>query len=202
MIKIEINEKVYEVPENWDEVYMGQLMELNKSKEVNYESWVDQMAATIETLSGIDRGILMEWDLAEFRELGELFKWSSIMPSEEIRNNFIIIDDIKYIPLQYDLMPAGDFISIEIFQKENAVENIHLIAAILIRPEIDGRIEPLKDMIDIMRRGELFKEKLNIGFYWPHIQSFFRGAVSSFSIDSQDYSEMRKKVKRFKIVNS
>lgn len=202
MIKIEINEKVYEVPENWDEVYMGQLMELNKSKEVNYESWVDQMAATIETLSGIDRGILMEWDLSEFRELGELFKWSSIMPSEEIRDNYIIIDDVKYIPLQYDLMPAGDFISIEIFQKENAVENIHLIAAILIRPEIDGRIEPLKDMIDIMRRGELFKEKLNIGFYWPHIQNFFRGAVSSFSIDSQDYSEMRKKVKRFKIVNS
>jgi hypothetical protein len=202
MLKVEINEKIYLCPENWNEVYIGQLMKLNKSKEIEYESWVDQMAATIEALSGIDRAILMDWDLNEFKELGELFKWSSEMPSDIITDKEIYIDDVKYIPLQFDLMPAGDFISIEVFQKENAVENIHLIASVLIRPEVDGRIEPLKDMLDIMRRGELFKEKLNIGFYWPHIQAFFHGAVSSFSTNLEASSDQPKKPKRFKIVNS
>jgi hypothetical protein len=57
-------------------------------------------------------------------------------------------------------------------------------------------------MADIQKRADLFKEKLMVGLYWPIVQSFFAGAVSSSLTNIQDSSDQVKSPSRFKIVNS
>jgi hypothetical protein len=100
-------------------------------------------------------------------------------------------------------MSAGEFISLEVFQNGvEAEENFHYVAAILIRPVVDGKIEKLKDMLDIEKRASLFKDKLMVGIYWPIVQSFFAGAGSSSLTNTQASSDRVKSPSKLRIVNS
>ena len=125
------------------------------------------------------------------------------MPSDNNPQSVITIDEVEYSPINVETMSAGEFISLEVFQNgADAEENFHYVASILIRPVVDGKIEKLKDMADIQKRADLFKEKLMVGLYWPIVQSFFVGAGSSSLTNTQDSLDRVKSPSRFKIVNS
>lgn len=202
MIKIEIDEKEFHLPSNWSEVSLDCLMKLNNVKNRTFSSDVEQSIAIIESVSDMTEEIILDLPINDLRTISDLFDWVAILPNDIATTNFIMIDDVKYVPVNIETLSSGEFISLEVFQKGDVNNNLHLIAAILIRPEVDGKIEKLKDIFDIQKRAELFKEKLMVGDYWPIVQSFFYGAASSSLTNTQDSSDQPKSPSKLKIVSS
>lgn len=202
MIKIQIDEKEFHLPSNWSEVSLDCLMKLNNIKEKTFTSDIEQSIAIIESVSDMTEETILDLPISDLRTISDLFDWVAVLPSDDTVNPFIIIDDIKYLPVNIQTISSGEFISLEVFQKGDVNNNLHLIAAILIRPEVEGKIEKLKDIFDIQKRAELFKEKLMVGDYWPIVQSFFYGAATSSLISTQDSSDQPKSLSRLKIVSS
>jgi len=201
MVKVEIKDETFFVPTSWDEVTLGKLLKLNELKDKNYTSSIDQTAEVVEIMSDIPTSLSLELSLEDFKTLSSLLEWCSEMPHQDQDIKEIYIDEVKYVPVDVTVMSAGEFISLEVFQKEKeADKNIHLLASILIRPEIDGDIEKLMDMKNIQERANLFRDKMTVGQYWPIFNNFFSGAVSSSLKNTQGSSSQQKN--KLKIVNS
>lgn len=200
MIKIEIEDKVFNFPENWDEVSLEKLMKLNTAQKSKWSSDIEMSSNIINILSDIPTDIVLDLSLEDFTQLADLITWIDKLPTKKV--DHIMIDGVKYIPVDLTNITTGEFISLEVFNKENADDNLHFISAILIRPEVNGRIEKLKDMIDIQQRAVLFKEKLMVGDLWPIVDGFFYGAASSSLKNMQDSSDQPKSQSKLKILNS
>ena len=203
MIKIEIDEAVYNLPSNWLDVSLDGLMKLNKLQKQSFKSNIDQTTALLVVMTDMPEDLILSLPMDDFKKLSEMLEWASKMPPEDNPQSIITIDEIEYSPIDVQTMSAGEFISLEVFQNgADAEDNFHYVAAVLIRPLIDGKVEKLKDMLDIQKRADLFKEKLMVGLYWPIVQSFFAGAVSSSLTNTQDSSDRVKSPSKLKIVNS
>lgn len=201
MKTILIDDVQYNLPDSWDEVNLETLQSFTKLQETTFETETDKNVEMIQTMTSIPRDLLLQIPIQDFKDLGSMFDWMTSFPDEKKVIAGVSIDGQKYVPINLDTMSMGDWISIEVFQnRPDKEENIHILAAILLRPEIDGKIEVLKDMDNIMKRAELFKKKLMVGDYWPIVQSFFAGAVSSSLNNSPASSRQQKS--RLKIVNS
>jgi hypothetical protein len=203
MIKIEIDEVVYNLPSDWTEVSLNGLMKLNRLQKQTFKSNIDQTTALLVAMTDMPEDLILSLPMDDFKKLSEMLEWASQMPAEDNPQSIITIDEVEYSPIVVETMSAGEFISLEVFQNgADAEENFHYVAAVLIRPVVDGKVEKLKDMVDIENRANLFKEKLMVGLYWPIVQSFFAGAVSSSLTNTQDSSDRVKSPSRLKIVNS
>ncbi len=202
MIKIEIENEVYHLPSNWDEVSLDCLMKLNNLKNKKFESDIEQSVYTIQSISDMTEEVILNLPINDLKTISNLFDWVVTLPNGVTTEPSITIDGVKYLPVDLNTISSGEFISLEVFQKGDVNNNLHLIAAILIRPEVDGKIEKLKDMFDIQRRADLFKEKLMVGIYWPVVQSFFYGAAISSSINTPDSLDQPKSLSKLKIVSS
>ena len=200
MIKIEIEDKVFNFPENWDEVSLEKLMKLNTAQKSKWSSDIKMSSKIINILSDIPTDIILDLSLEDFTQLVNLITWIDKLPTKKV--DHIMIDDMKYIPVDLTNITTGEFISLEVFNKENSDDNLHFISAILIRPEVNGSIEKLKDMIDIQQRAVLFKEKLMVGDLWPIVDGFFNGAALSSLTNTQDSSDHQKTLSKLRILNS
>jgi len=203
MIKIKIDDTTFDLPSGWMDVSLSGLMKLNRLQKQSFKSNIDQTSSLLVAMTDIPEDLILSLPIDDFKQLSELLDWASKMPSEENVQSIITIDEVDYSPIDIQTMSAGEFISLEVFQNgADAEENFHYVASILIRPVVEGKIERLKDMLDIQKRADLFKEKLMVGLYWPIVQSFFVGAGSSSLTNTQDSLDRVKSPSRFKIVNS
>ena len=203
MIKIEIDEVVYNLPSDWSDVSLNSLMKLNRLQKQTFKSNIDQTTSLLVAMTDMPEDVILALPIDDFKQLSEMLDWASKMPTEENPQSVITIDEVEYSPIDMQTMSAGEFISLEVFQNgAEAEENFHYVAAVLIRPLIDGKVEKLKDMLDIQKRADLFKDKLMVGIYWPIVQSFFVGAVSSSSTNTQGSSVRVKSPSKLRIVNS
>lgn len=203
MTKIEIDEVVYNIPSDWNEVSLNGLMKLNQLQKQKLKSGIEETTGLLVALTDIPEDLILSLPIQDFKQLSVLLEWASKMPSEDNLQSIISIDEVEYSPIDIQTMSAGEFISLEVFQNGiDPEENFHYVASILIRPVVDGKIEKLKDMADIQKRADLFKEKLMVGIYWPVVQSFFGGAVSSSLTNTLDSSDRVKSPSKLRIVNS
>jgi hypothetical protein len=203
MTKIEIDETIFNLPSDWTDVSLNRLMRLNRLQKQSFKSSIDQATALLVVMSDIPEETLLSLPIDDFKQLSDMLDWASELPLETNPQSVITIDEVDYSPIDMQTMSAGEFISLEVFQNGiEAENNFHYVAAVLIRPVVDGKIEKLKDMLDIEKRAEMFKDKLMVGIYWPIVQSFFGGAVSSSLTNIQDSSDQVKSPSRFKIVSS
>ena len=202
MTKIEIDEVVYNLPSDWTEVSLNGLMKLNRLQKMSFKSNIDQTTALLVAMTDMTEDVLLALPIDDFTQLSDMLGWASKLPSEENPQSVVVIDEVEYSPIDVKTMSAGEFISLEVFQNgADAEENFHYVASVLIRPVVDGKIEKLKDMADIQKRADLFKDKLMVGIYWPIVQSFFVGAGSSSLTNIQASSDRVKSPSKFKIVN-
>jgi hypothetical protein len=203
MIKIEIDEVIFNLPSDWTEVSLNGLMKLNRLQKMSFKSNIDQTTALLVAMTDMPEDVLLALPIDDFTQLSDMLGWASKLPSEENPQSVVVIDEVEYSPIDVKTMSAGEFISLEVFQNgADAEENFHYVASVLIRPVVDGKIEKLKDMLDIQKRADLFKDKLMVGIYWPIVQSFFVGAGSSSLTNIQGSLDRVKSPSRFKIVNS
>jgi hypothetical protein len=170
-----------DVAEGYSELSLGKFMEVSDINQDDYKSPTDWTVHLIATLIGCPTDSLYELPFMDLQTLLEHFRWITKLP-EKKTNKEIFIDDVKYVVKPNTQMTTGEWISVEAFLTDELKndKNFHLVLAIMLRPEIDGKIKPLEDNFeDILERANLFKKKMMIEECYGLIQDFSSGARKS-----------------------
>lgn len=162
MIKVKIDDKEYKVPNSFDELSIGLYQEINliddkdeKEKIINY----------LNILTGIDRKIILRIEIATLKDLFNRFDFfendfkDTVVDAVEIENKVYVFDD-NLTNMRFDM-----FIDLEEMtkNKDDVVENLHLIMAMLYRPaqkkKVKGKLKPKPyNTESVIERAEFFKE--------------------------------------------
>jgi len=203
MKTIFIDDISYNIPSDWNDINLKTLLKITELQNKTFETELEKNIQFIKALTSLTDEVLMTLPVEDFKTLLSLFDYISEFPDPTKTIPGVSIDGVKYVPVELNQMTTGEFISIEVFQnRPDREDNLHVLAAILIRPEVDGHIEKLKDINNINDRAAIFLEKLMVGDYWPIVQSFFVGAASSSLNNTQASSDKPKNQSKLRIQNS
>lgn len=182
MLSIEFNSGTYNnVPENYSELNLGKFMKVSEINQSDFKSSTDWTVHLVAALIGCPIDDLYELPFGDLNVLLEEFKWITTMPKKE-KVKDVVIDDVKYVVKPNTQLTTGEWISMESFLTDDLKndKNFHLILAIMLRPEVDGKIKPLENNFDeIVERANLFKSKLMIDKCYGMIEDFSNGARKS-----------------------
>lgn len=198
MIKIEIENKVYEMPSSFKELTLGKFIEVNQIfKEDEYDKNIEM----VSIISGIQKDILLDLPYSEFIKLSN--ECDFIKNEIDKKPEYIVeIDNTKY-GMQFDFskMSTGEYLDIDHFSKGNYIDNLHILMAIIYRPILNG--EGLEYEIEnytsrtLQSRANLFYEKMPAQFAIS--ASVFFCLIGIFSLETiQVSSEKQIKSKRIK----
>jgi hypothetical protein len=182
MMTIAFNENTYEnVPEDYSELSLGKFMLISEVDQKLYKSQTEWTIQLVSIIIGCPINNLMELPISDLTALISEFEWVTEMPKQKPIKS-IVIDGINYVTKEQTQLTTGEWISVESFLTEELTnqKNFHLVLAILLRPEVDGKIKPLEsDFNEILKRAELFKQKMMIEDCYGLIQNFSNGARKS-----------------------
>ena len=160
MINILINEQTYLFPSKWSELNIKQFQAINK---LQLNEHLDALISIIHILTGITEAELDDLSYTEFLKISDCCKFifDKEAFNEKIRYE-VNIDDVRYVMAQ-DLtkISTREFIDLDTLlkNKDNVIENIHIVIAILFRPVgTNGLPEPYTTDT-VYDRAELFLEK-------------------------------------------
>jgi hypothetical protein len=193
-MKLELNNKEYNIPESWDEINLDKFIKIQKLIETkqDYEDdiWILKL---IEVIIDISEDELNE---VPFKELGKLSAAVSNIYNQEIPKSLpkkIIIDDIEYGFVTLDDISTGEYTSIKtIFQKMETSDALPYMLTILIRPIVNDKLEKYNPQVCI-NRNKLFLEKLMVSHFKGLIDFFLNGKTESIT-NIQDISADQKEV--------
>jgi len=167
---------------SWADVTIGQYQEIMSIQTTN------KISKFIESLSIIldcDPQVIRDMNMKKYNELVADFQFLSKQP-ESVIEHIIEVDGKRYgmIP-QLDFISTGEWMDAESW-KDDAVNNIHLYAALLYRPitKEDGEvyeIEPHKSS-GFLERANLFRDRLSI--------NVINGAVLFFSSSAIEFTKI------------
>ena len=182
MLQIQFNENTYDnVPENYSELTLGRFMEVSEINQKDYKSTTEWTVVLVSKIIGCPKENLYELPFNDLNALLEEFKWVTKLPATK-KVKSIVIDDTKYVVKDNTQLTTGEWISIESFLTDDMrnEKNFHLVLAIMLRPEVNGKIKPLEnDFNVIVERANLFKQKLMIEECYGLIVGFSNGAKKS-----------------------
>ena len=174
------------LPKSWEEITIKTWQELNS---VQSDSELTVLIERISILLDKDPEEIRQLDIKSFNKLTEQLSWlGSDLPNKI--NLKIEIEGKKYgmIP-DLNFISTGEFVDIENW-KNNSIENIHLIAAVLWRPIIsedgDEYLISKHKPEGFMKRADLFLNHLKITEIWGAIL-FFSTIGMEFIEIMQDY---------------
>lgn len=173
MYKIELEGNNYEMPAGWDEVNLKQMLLINNIVTNEYRSHIYLMIDLISALSGIDKEILYELDINELSKFD--FSWISTTIEKKLLNE-IEISGVKY-KLVNDMkhLKLGEYADLDYYMKD-LTNNLHYIVGILLRPEVDGKVEKYNsDTLE--ERSKIFYDNLKVDFVMG-IVDFFQNGVN------------------------
>lgn len=191
MLQIKFNEETYNnVPESYAELTLGKFMAINKIDQKQYKSSTAWTVKLISLLIGCPEQTILDMHFSDLAQLIDNFQWITKMPEKKDISE-VEIEGVKYIKKRDSQLTTGEWISIESLMTDDMKndDNFHIVLAILLRPEIDGKIKPLENDIDVvLDRAQLFKDKMPIDKCYGMIQAFSNGDRRSTLTISQDFS--------------
>ena len=192
MIKLQIEDQLYDFPSSWEEVTLGQFMQLSMINDT--ENQIERVIKLINALSDISEYVIERISLSDLSKI-DLSWIDKEVPSVPMSR--FTFEGKEYGAMEFTKLTLGEFSDLEHFIKENYLGNVHRVMAILIRPIVDGKIEKY-DADSLEERATILKNNMTI----PHVNGlsafFLNGAeVSSeftnlFLLSQQ---EIRKKMK-------
>jgi len=170
MIKIKIQNKDYKIPNSFNELSINQFQMISEIEELKDKL---KFIKFLNVLSGIDEKTIGMLDIVDVKQITNELNYFEINKEDHDLIEAVEIDKVIY-KFDKDLfnMRFDMFIDLEEFtkEKEDIINNLHLIMAILYRPiEKHRRFDKFfnKKLIikeynsdDVKERAELFKEKL------------------------------------------
>jgi hypothetical protein len=147
---------------SWADVTIGQYQEIMSIQTTNK---ISKFIESLSILLDCDPQVIRDMNMSQYNKLVAESQFLSKQP-ESIIEQIIEVDGKRYglIP-DMTLMEAGVFIDAEQF-KEDSIENLHLLTALVYRPIIkeegeDYEIEKHKAE-GFEKRANLFKEKISV----------------------------------------
>ena len=195
MIKINIEDKKYEMPSSYSELTLGKFMDITNiiNKQSEYDSPTKYTIDLLSKTMGCPTDILLSLDMDDLSILLKELEWLKKTPKKKSTTKFKI-DDVEYGLVPNKKITTGEMISIESFHKNDLHNdgNIHLIMAILFRPIQDGKIIPLEnDYDEVLKRAELFKQKLIIEEVYGPLANFTNLGRGSTKKSSVGFSKLK-----------
>ena len=178
MYKIEIEEKSYEIPSDWSEVSLKDMMDIESVVSDDDTTDLIKTIKLISKLSGISIDTLYDCDIDDIKLFD--FNWVA-EPIDKTLDKFVEIDGVKYgIVNNIKKLKLGEYADLDYYIKD-ILKNLHLIAAVLIRPVIkeDGDYYEIeKYNTDTSKiRADLFYNKMKVSQILG-ITDFFQNSVN------------------------
>lgn len=159
MKQITVNNEVYNLPESWSEVYLEQF---NNIQAISCDQKMrppQKSIAILATLLKADKKVVGKIPSEYSSQIDISFLDKQIEKSVEKE---IEIDGIKYVPmLDFKKQCIAETADLDYYLNKGVMENIHYMAAIIVRPLVNGKIEEY-DNETLEERANIFKEKMNI----------------------------------------
>jgi len=212
MVKIQIEDDFYEIPQSWDSISLRQslliekLMTENVEKSDNdptYLNLIELSIKIINILTNIPLDELNNTPVNDIQEICTHITWVYTPPLKRDVDE-VLIDNKKYITFKLNNITTNDISTIESINR--TIGDIYtkspLILAVLLRPDFNGRIEPIVDAEDIKKRADIFLDDLNADDAYNITMNFFIGADLSSLKNMLDSSHLQKTTSRLRILNS
>lgn len=202
MIKIQIGDKSYSMPESWSELKLGRWIKAT-SLAVGETDEITKNVALVSAIAGIPEDDLLDLPATEFRKLQELSTaLADLKPGEPAFE--LEIAGVKYgLATNISQMTTAEYLDLDtlVTDQENLSSNLALVMAILYRPiGKDGRPERYRPQ-DVEARAALFLEEMPCSAVFSALS--FSWAVAQASLDSgQDYLDRRREALRIASVTA
>lgn len=182
MVKIVTNlddeTKEFMIPENWDEVTVGQftqLFDINREALNQYEISVKM----INIFSDIPEDLIFMMPVADFEKIAQVLEFTLTDIQGDLADSIELEGETYFLKKDFESLTMGEVISIETLIN-SADGNLFkvmdkLLCLFLRKKKENGKLETFKT--DFMERADLFK-KAPIGKIY-NIFSFFSDGVSS-----------------------
>lgn len=192
MIKIQIEDELYDFPSSWEDVTLGQFMQLSMVNDS--DNSVERIIKLINALTEISEYVIERISISDLSKLD--LSWID-EETPAIPMSRFQFEGKEYGAVEFTKLTLGEFSDLEHFIKENYLGNVHKVMAILIRPIVDGKIEKY-DSESLEERANILKNNMKI----PHVNGlsafFLNGAEVSSEVMNLfllSQKEMRKKMK-------
>lgn len=189
MITITINDREFKVANSYDELSLGQYVDIMKLSEKNIKNSTESDIEMISVLSDDKDGIrplLWEFNVSDFDELTKLFSWvadsdylehlKGLKPKESI-----IVDGVEYgiISDFNKQMSLGEVISFEtLIKQENSDHHkLEIAFGVLLRPIENGKLVKFSE--DVFQNVIKNKYKVNMTDVYSVIVFFLSGGTKS-----------------------
>ena len=187
-VTIDDEDKVFEMPENWDEVTVGDFMDLfniNREGLSQYQSAVE----TLKIFTKMPEELIYMMSMSDFEQLAKVLEFVTKDVDGELAEYIELGGDKYYLKKDFSSLTMGEVISIETIVND-AGNNIFkvvdkLLCIFLRKKKENGNLEAFKG--DFMNRVELFRTA-PIGKVY-NIFSFFSDGVNSFTNNTVDSLE-------------
>ena len=188
-VKIETDDdvKVYEFPENWDEVTVEKFCNVYRQ---NYDN-VTEFEGSIyllSALSGIEKEIIEMMDIKDFRNLLDKLKFIKEDVIKTEVESIVIGEDEYFLQVDFNKFTTGEIITIEMILKK-ADNNIYQVMSellcVFLRKKNGDKLEKFKTKM--LERKELF-DNIPISKIY-HIFNFFLAGSDLFANNMKDYTE-------------
>ena len=202
MIKIQIGDKSYSMPESWSELKLGRWVRAT-SLAVGASDEITRNVALVSAIAGIPEDDLLDLPATEFRKLQELSTaLADLKPGEPAFE--LEIAGVKYgLATNISQMTTAEYLDLDtlVTDQENLSSNLAVAMAILYRPlGKDGKPERYRPQ-DVEARAALFLEEMPCSAVFSALS--FSSAVAHASLDSgKDYISRRREALRIASVTT
>ncbi len=191
MIKIKINTKTYKVPNGFDELSIGKYQEISAIDTDGNQKVIDYISA----LTNIKIYLIKKLNINDIKKITENFNFFNVNLDEheivdvvKIKNRYFVFDR-NLNDMRFDM-----FIDLEEMtkDKDEIINNLHLIMAILYRPALKRKRFRRKlkvedyDSESVKERSDFFKENLMMDKILGSL-FFFINLKTKYIADSVDY---------------
>lgn len=165
MIKLIVEEKEYNLPTTWEEVTIEQFQKLDLIGK-NLDE-VDSLCQIISTLSGMPMEEIDELPYTCYKDLKKALNYLATDMGKELKYMFELNNEAYGLSYDVPKYSTREYLDADTLSKdkENMVDNLHLLMAVLYRPvtevgentnKLGYKIAPYKTE-DLEARGILFK---------------------------------------------
>jgi hypothetical protein len=189
-LKLEIDDEVKEfnLPENWDEVTIGDFVKLFSFNREGLTT-IELSVKVINILTGIDEELVMMMNITDFEKLVEVFNFTT-KELEPVNVESIELEgEMYYLKSDFAKLTMGEVISIETIL-QSADGNLFkvmdkLLCIFLRKKKENGKLEAFKG--EFMDRVNIFHNAPITKVY--NIFSFFLTGGNTLEDNTKDYLE-------------
>lgn len=199
MIEVTIEDKVFELAENWEDITFAQYLDVsNLGKD---EGLTDLLKAVKIIASLSDKPAqceeyLLKMDKQDFEELAGYFLWTNkqIADVSEPKDHVLIEGKKYHIKKDYNKLTIGEMASIEgLIANNKNLDPMEVVFGVLLREDVDGKEKDFNED-DFLYILTSLKEKVMLMDIYSHI-SFFLSGVEKYSKTTKGFSVQKKEKK-------